>query len=27
MLALMGLLLAGVTLLIVRHEGFVGEAF
>jgi len=26
MLALMGLLLAGVTLLIVRHEGFVGEA-
>lgn len=26
MLALMGLLLAGVTLLIVRHEGFLGEA-
>jgi ABC-2 type transport system permease protein len=26
MLALMGLLLAGVTLLIVRHEGFIGEA-
>jgi ABC-2 type transport system permease protein len=26
MLALMGLLLAGVTLLIARHEGFIGEA-
>jgi ABC-2 type transport system permease protein len=26
MLAMMGLLLAGVTLLIVRHEGFLGEA-